>query len=91
MRLPEFTAEASVYRASRLYTGFYTRASQPDASSVTAQQLVGGVDVDFWQGVAQRMIDCKPPFCGYDQNGQCHCTTDMLLGGGVLHQNPSAG
>jgi hypothetical protein len=85
MRLPGFTAEFSIYRTSRVYAQFPASGS---AAGPVAPQAVAGVDVDYYQYVAQQYINCKPPFCGY-VNGQCHCVTALLPTGPLSQHTPA--
>jgi hypothetical protein len=78
MRLPEFTAEASLNRASGEYTGFSTGASRPGNSSVVAQYDFSTLGIDYWALVASQRIGCNPPFCSLDSFGRCHCRTAAL-------------
>lgn len=82
MRLPEFTAEASLYRASK-YFGFSMGAGRPRASSVTPQSYFG-VDLDYFEWVAFQYFSCLPPLCGRDNRGQCHCLTVGFPAGNTL-------
>jgi len=74
MRLPEFTAESSLSKASGNYTGFFTRASH-GTSSVVAQLFDYSIfGADYWGNVADQYFFCRPP-CGRDGMGHCHCPT----------------
>jgi hypothetical protein len=73
MRLPEFVAEASLYRPSEKYTGFFARASQ-GVSTVVAQFDYSTLGPDYWANVANQYFFCQRP-CGRDKHGNCHCPT----------------
>jgi hypothetical protein len=73
MHLPEFTADASLYRTGAKYRGYATGTNGPTANSVEAQSLNRGWS--WW---------CPPPLCGRDEFGQCHCLS--VIGGSSLIQ-----
>jgi hypothetical protein len=74
MRLPEFTAEVSLYKASAKYTGFSTRAGRHDSSSVTAQFVFGGPQ--SWGG--WWWFNQCPAGCHRGADGHCHCYTTFM-------------
>lgn len=91
MGLPGFTAEVSIYGATRAWVRLLT--SGHGAGSIAPQQIGTGVDVDYWQNVAENMAVCPPPICGRDAYGVCHCKTSLISGefGGPLNQHLPAG
>jgi hypothetical protein len=68
MRLPKFTAEASLYKKSVEYAGFSTSASRLGAGLVTAQFLFGGQE--WWGGW---WFNHCPVGCWLGTDGHCHC------------------
>jgi hypothetical protein len=76
MRLPEFTAEASLVGMRRNYTGISTKTNRPGTGSVMAQWDFTAFSPDYWAGLATLHHLCPTPFCNYDYvKGQCHCLT----------------
>jgi hypothetical protein len=80
MRLPEFTAEASLYRSSKRYAGYPAKASRLGSTSITAQ-IVQGIGWGQW-GVPlphPTGILCPnglPPVC--DDQGHCACASTSI-------------
>jgi hypothetical protein len=87
MRLPGFTAEASIYSAIATYVGFSTRSSRPNAAPVAPQLITFPTDSDYWGRLASLMARCPPPFCTFDlATGHCYCRTALTnVGGPNLH------
>lgn len=69
MRLPEFTAEASLYMTSAKYRRFSTVAGRPDTSSVRAQFLLAGQE--WWLG--WWWFNRCPAGCFRRSDGSCFC------------------
>jgi hypothetical protein len=85
MRVPGFTAEASVYPAPVGYNGSFTRKDRSRAASVTAQTITFPVDYDYWGRLASLMARCPAPYCAFDlASGHCHCRTDIAHVGGPI-------
>lgn len=82
MRLPGFTAEASIYSATATYAGFSTRSSRPNAAPVAAQLITFPTDYDYWGRLASLMARC-PAVCTFDlATEQCYCRTAFTNVGG---------
>jgi hypothetical protein len=78
MRLPEFTAEASLPRARGNYAGFSVGMSRRDASSITAQFDYSTLVSSYWERLAAALGSCHAP-CWLDTvNLKCHCQLDAV-------------
>jgi hypothetical protein len=77
MRLPKFTAEASLYRVTGEYAGLSTGIGRPSNRSVTAQFDFTTVSADTWGWLAH--TNCDSPGCQWD-GFRCHCITDLFPG-----------
>ena len=75
MRLPEFTAEASL-RVIGEYAAFATMTGNSGDDSITAQFDYTTISVDTWGWLAH--TSCQPP-CQWD-GFQCHCYSDLFPG-----------
>jgi len=72
MRLPDFTAEASLASAKGDYTGCSAAGKNIGGSSVVAEFDFKSLPPSYWGNLGNR---CPPPFCNRDANGRCHCRT----------------
>ena len=74
MRVPEFTADASLYQSRGSYAGYSTSAGHPGTGPVMAQFDSLTLGLDYWAWAANQYFFCQPP-CGRDKHGNCHCPT----------------
>lgn len=74
MRLPEFTAEASLCRPAH-YSGCAAGTSRPGTSPVLAQFDYSTFGPDFWAGLAEDHDTCQPPCHRVGILGHCLCPT----------------
>ena len=85
MRLPGFTAEASVCAAPGVYNKSFTRNGRCGTGSVIAQTTTFPVDYDYWARIVALMTHCHAPICQPDfATGSCYCHTDIAPVGGPL-------
>ncbi len=72
MRLPKFTAVASVYKSRGNYAGFSASAGHPGSSAVVAQFDFTKLGNDYWAWLGSQYSFCQPP-CARDSQGRCCC------------------
>jgi hypothetical protein len=85
MRLPEFTAEASVYKTYGNYAGYSTSTAHPGIGSVGAQFDVTKLGNDYWAWLGTQHAFCQAPCWRDTYDGNCHCpTVGSPVGGPVL-------
>jgi hypothetical protein len=78
MRVPEFTAEASLHQPRGNYAGYSTSTGHAGIGSVVAQFDFTTLGNDYWPWLAELYDKCPPPFCKLDSSNHCHCLTDSL-------------
>jgi hypothetical protein len=83
MRVPEFTADVSLYQPRGNYAGYSTSAGHAGTDPVIAQFDLSTFGGDYWSGVATQYFFCQPP-CGRDKHGNCLCPRVGAPVGGPL-------
>jgi hypothetical protein len=78
MRLPKFTAEASLYSTRGYYTALSPSAGRPSSDPVAAQFDYTTIAPDYWPWLAEIYDKCPSPFCSLDSSNRCHCRTSAL-------------
>jgi hypothetical protein len=76
MRLPQFTAEVSLYTSSGHYSGFDNSTSR--SGTVMVQFDYSTFDSDYWAGLAEAHDTCQPPCRRTGILGLCLCPTALV-------------
>jgi hypothetical protein len=79
MRLPEFTAEASLYKMDENYVG--ASAASTELGRVKAQFDYSSFGPEYWAGLATQHDRCQPP-CELDSFNICRCPIALVNTGG---------